>query len=132
MGQSMQRAVRVAGCDLGKAAAKLVVLSVDGDRVRIEARHSAPHDGRPAEALAAWYREAGIANCDALGATGLYADELRAPVVSGLPEDACLTAAIERLPELRGPLNLVSVGARGYSVLTRDHTGRVQAVGNDK
>ncbi len=55
-----------------------------------------------------------------------------APVVSGLPEDACLTAALERLPELRGPLNLVSVGARGYSVLTRDHTGRVQAVGNDK
>jgi hypothetical protein len=122
----------VAGCDLGKAAAKLVVLSVDGDRVRIEARHSAPHDGRPAEVLAAWYREAGVANCDAHGATGLYADELRAPVVSGLPEDACLTAAIEGLPELRGPLNLVSVGARGYSVLTRDRTGRVQSVGNDK
>ena len=73
MGRSMQRAVRVAGCDLGKAAAKLVVLSVDGDGVRIEARHSAPHDGRPAELLATWYREAGIAHCDALGATGLYA-----------------------------------------------------------
>lgn len=132
MGHATQRTVRVAGCDLGKAAAKLVVLSVDGDRVRIEARHSAAHDGRPAELLAAWYRETGIANCDALGATGLYADELRVPVLSGLPEDACLTAAIERLPELRGPLNLVSVGARGYSVLTRDRTGRVQAVGNEK
>jgi len=103
MGHSTQRTVRVAGCDLGKAAAKLVVLVVDDDRVHIEARHSAAHDGRPAELLAAWYREAGIANCDALGATGLYADELRTPVLSGLPEDACLTAAIERLPELRGP-----------------------------
>ena len=35
MGQSMQRAVRVAGCDLGKAAAKLVV-------ERIEAAQAEP------------------------------------------------------------------------------------------
>ena len=132
MGDTVQRAVRVAGCDLGKAAAKLVVLSVEGGRVRVERRDCIPHDGRPAEVLSAWYREAGIAACDALGATGLHADELRAPVVSGLPEDACLTAAITALPELQGPLNFVSVGARGYSVLTRDPTGRVQAIGNEK
>lgn len=124
--------IRVAGCDLGKAAAKLVLLSVGDGGVRIERRDCISHDGKPAQALAAWYREAGVAACDALGATGLHADELRPPVISGLPEDACLTAAIEALRELRGPVNLVSVGARGYSVLTRDHTGRVQAVGNDK
>lgn len=124
--------LRVAGCDIGKAAAKFVVLAIDADGIRVERRDCVTHEGRPAEALEAWYREAGIAGCDALGATGLHADELRAPVVSGLPEDACLSAAIEALPELAGPLNLVSVGARGYSVLTRDHTGRVQSVGNDK
>lgn len=124
--------VRVAGCDLGKAAAKLVVLTIEDGRVIVERNECVTHDGRPVEAFAAWYRDAGIAACDALGATGLHADELRTPAVSGLPEDACLTAAIEVVPELRGPLNLVSVGARGYSVLTRDHTGRVQALGNDK
>ncbi len=132
MDASTPRRVRVAGCDLGKAAAKLVVLSVEGGDVRIERSDCISHDGHPATVLADWYRDAGISACDALGATGLHADELRAPVVSGLPEDACITAAIERLPELQGPLNLVSVGARGYSVLTRDRTGRVQAVGNDK
>lgn len=125
-------AIRVAGCDLGKAAAKLVVLSIGDAGLRIERRDCIPHGGQPAEAIATWYRDASIAACSALGATGLHADELRAPVISGLPEDACLGAAIEAVPALRGPLNLVSIGARGYSVLSRDHTGRVQAVGNDK
>ncbi|MCK6555381.1 acyl-CoA dehydratase activase-related protein [Candidatus Binatia bacterium] len=127
-----RRALRVAGCDLGKAAVKLVVLTVEEGRSDIERNDCIAHDGGPVEAFAAWYRDAGIAACDALGATGLHAEELQAPAVSGLPEDACLTAAIEFLPELHGPLNLVSVGARGYSVLTRDRTGRVQALGNDK
>ncbi len=124
--------LRVAGCDLGKSAAKLVVLSIEDGRASVESRHAVEHDGRPSDALSAWYLEQGIARCAALGATGLHADELSPPAISGLPEDACLAAAIEALPELAGPLNLVSVGARGYSVLTRDHTGRVQAVGNDK
>jgi activator of 2-hydroxyglutaryl-CoA dehydratase/predicted nucleotide-binding protein (sugar kinase/HSP70/actin superfamily) len=129
----VQGSMRVAGCDLGKASAKLVVVGLGGGGgVRVEARRCAAHGGEPAQLLAAWYRELGLAGCDAFGATGLYADELREPVVAGLPEDACLAAAIEGLPGLSGPLNLVSVGARGYSVLTRDASGRVQALGNDK
>ena len=71
------------------------------------------------------YRRAEIGSCAALGATGLHADELVAPVLAGLPEDACLHSGIDLLPGLSGPINIVSIGARGYSVTTRDATGHI-------
>ena len=124
---------RVAGCDLGKATAKLVVGTIQPDgTLRIDAAETVVHEGRPMEAFASWYERLGIASCEALGATGLHADELIEPAVTGLPEDACLLAGLGLVPGLSGPFNVVSIGARGYSVLTRDARGRVQYVENDK
>ena len=71
---------RIAGCDLGKAAAKFVTGTVDArGRVAIEKAESVTHDGLPLEAFREWYRRADIASCSVLGATGLHADELAAP-----------------------------------------------------
>ena len=108
----------VAGCDLGKATAKLVLLSLahDGDATIVRTETVA-HGGQPMQAFRDWYARASVAECAALGATGLHADEFVAPVVHGLPEHACLEAALPHLLPTAGALNVVSVGARGYSVL---------------
>ncbi len=123
---------RVAGCDLGKATAKFVVLRVDGNEVEIERTDAVEHEGRPIEAFQQWYEEAGIPDCAALGATGVHADRLVAPVLSELPEDACLAAALPHLAGPEGAVSIVSIGARGYGVLTRNSAGHVQFVENDK
>jgi activator of 2-hydroxyglutaryl-CoA dehydratase/predicted nucleotide-binding protein (sugar kinase/HSP70/actin superfamily) len=123
---------RIAGCDLGKAAAKFVVGRVKASgRLEVEETDLVVHDGQPMEAFREWYRRADVASCAALGATGLHADELVAPAMAGLPEDACLQATLSHLCE-EGPLNLVSIGARGYAVLARSEDGRFQFLQNDK
>jgi hypothetical protein len=40
-----------------------------------------------------------------------------------LPEEACLTAALDFDPALPETLNLLSIGGRGYRALTRRATG---------
>lgn len=124
--------VRVAAADLGKSSAKLLTGRIEAGRVVLEASARVEHDGSPLEALTAFWVEHQVGNARAFGVTGLYADELVAPALSGLPEDACLEAALGLLPELAGPLNFVSVGARGYAVMVRDPAGRVQYLENDK
>ncbi|MBI2963649.1 MAG: hypothetical protein HYY35_07825 [Deltaproteobacteria bacterium] len=118
--------LRIAGCDLGKASARFVAAQVGADgALVIEHTRSQPHDGDPIGLFRAWYREQGIASCAVLAATGVHADELRDPVLV-LPEDSCQEAALELSPELEDALNLVSIGARGYGVLSRkrDVAGR--------
>ncbi len=102
---------RIAGCDLGKASASFVVATVD-DRGVVTAVSSGYqlHEGKPLELFKHWYREHDVASCAALGATGIYADDLVAPVLV-LPEDSCQEAALESDADLHGPLNLVSIGA---------------------
>ena len=75
-----RQALRVAGCDLGKATAKFVVgtLAADG-QFALESRDKSVHEGKPLEAFCNWYQRRDIARCAALGATGLYAKELAAP-----------------------------------------------------
>ncbi len=123
---------RVAGCDLGKSAAKFVIgrMSRDGT-LSIEKTELAEHGGHAMEAFREWYLREDVASCAAVGATGLHADELTAPVVAGLPEDACLQAAVPHVLD-DGALNLVSIGARGYAVLARSADGRFQFLQNDK
>jgi activator of 2-hydroxyglutaryl-CoA dehydratase/predicted nucleotide-binding protein (sugar kinase/HSP70/actin superfamily) len=123
---------RVAGVDLGKAGIKLVIAAFDERGARVEHAEHASHEGRPLEALAELYRDRQLGSLDALGVTGVHGDSLVAPALGGLPEDACLEAALGARPDLVGPLNLVSVGARGYAVLARDASGRVHYVENDK
>ena len=124
---------RVAGIDLGKSSAKLVVATLDGTGdLRIKESRTIVHEGDPLSAFATWYRQADINACLALGATGLHADEIAGPAVTGLPQDACLEAALRVRSDLKGSLNMVSIGARGYAVLTRDEQGRVQFLENEK
>ena len=125
--------LRVAGMDLGKATARLVVGRVaPGGGVAIEVEQAVAHEGRPHEALCALYRAHGVAGTAVLAATGLHADELDGARVARLPEEACLEAALPLLPAAAGPVNVVSIGARGYSVLARAADGRVTFLENDK
>ncbi|MCJ7797490.1 MAG: hypothetical protein MUQ56_12140, partial [Thermoleophilia bacterium] len=87
------------------------------------------HEGKPLDLFRQWYREKNVAGCAALGATGIYADELIGPVLM-LPEDSCQEAALEQLPGLEASLNLVSIGARGYGVLSRKPRGPGRSGGN--
>ena len=128
-----ERTVMVAGCDLGKATAKFVTLNVCNDGAMIvEDYRCIVHNGRPLDAFRQWYHEKNIASCAALAATGLHSDELVAPVISELPEDACVSSALRLWPDFQGPINLVSLGARGYSVFTRNRQGHVNYIENDK
>lgn len=109
----------IAGCDLGKYSASFVIMNVkDSGEVSIEKAESNPHNGNPFEAFKKWYDENHISNCRALAATGLYAEEFVSPVFV-FPEDACQEAALEASDEFPEKLKLISVGARGYSVLSR-------------
>jgi activator of 2-hydroxyglutaryl-CoA dehydratase/predicted nucleotide-binding protein (sugar kinase/HSP70/actin superfamily) len=125
--------LRVAGVDLGKSTLKLVVLRVDPALPpRIERWDQAAHEGSATALLSEWYERHDLASCAALGATGLYGDELVAPVIAGLPERACLEEALPILVGSEGPVHLVSIGARGYAALSRDAQGRVQHAESDK
>ncbi|MCP4039417.1 MAG: hypothetical protein GY733_20920, partial [bacterium] len=118
---------RIAGCDLGKASASFVLARIlDDGKLVVDDTWYLLHDGSPLEAFSKWYAENDVASCDALGATGIYADELT-DVAAIVPEDSCQQAALELQPELEGALNLVTIGARGYSVLCRrpaDESGK--------
>src|SRR5689334_772508 len=115
--------MRAAGCDLGKASVSLVLLDVpDSGRPTILKTWTEAHEGKPFEVLARLYAEHHLAGFAALGATGIYADELGEPVHL-LPEEACLTAALDFDPSLPETLNLLSIGGRGYRALTRRVTG---------
>ena len=125
--------VRVAGCDLGTCSARFVVARMQpSGALLVESSREVSHDGHPLEAFRRWYRQQDIAGFAALGATGRYASQLRAPALAPLPEDACLELALERQEELTGPLSVVRIGARGYSVLTRAAGGEVRFTENEK
>jgi len=125
--------VRIAGCDLGTSRARFVIAQVLSDgALAVEHQMQVEHDGEPLRAFRRWYRREEIAGCAALGATGRYASQLTAPVLSGLPEDACLELALEQQEDLTGALNIVRIGARGYSVLTRSADGHIRFLENEK
>lgn len=129
--------VRIAACDLGKSSAGFVLARVnDAGDVTIEDTSYQLHEGNPIKCFERWYREHDVGSFAALAATGIYAAELGGPVLA-LPEDSCQEAALELLPDLDDSLNLVSIGARGYSVLSRrpaEGNGRFvyQYIENDK
>ncbi len=123
---------RFAACDLGKVSAAFVVATRDDQgAVVLEGSRYLLHEGAPFETFADWYRDNDVAGCAALAATGVYADQLQAPVLV-LPESACQEAALDQLPELPAAINLLSVGGRGYSVLAREASGRSHYLENDK
>jgi hypothetical protein len=91
---------RIAGCDLGKASARFILARVgENGALTVEHEQRVFHEGEPLERFEAWYLEQRIDRCAALGATGIYAEQLQAPV-RVFPEDACQQAALEReLPD---------------------------------
>ncbi|MDH5490900.1 MAG: hypothetical protein OEY14_02895, partial [Myxococcales bacterium] len=110
---------RVAGFNLGKASLGLALGRVDEQgRFEFEWARSLTHEGNPFAAFSGLYAEHEIGECALVAATGTYAGELREPVLV-LPEDACQQAALELDPEAPPILNLVSIGGRGYSALSR-------------
>lgn len=103
---------------MGKTSAGFVVIEVgEGGESRVIDTRYILHESRPFEVFCDWYRENGIAGCAALGVTGIYAGSIKSPALL-LPEDACQEATLERM-DMEHSLNLVSVGARGYSSLSR-------------
>lgn len=133
MPEGFESTIRVAGCDLGKSAAKFAILAIDGSgNVEIESTYEIEHDGHPLKAFMDWYRTNQVHMCAALGATGVYSDRLKAPVMTGLPEDACLAAALDQICEIDGAINVVSIGARGYGALVRNAHREIQYIENDK
>jgi len=130
--QSVMHEKTIAGCDLGKASVSFVIGRVtDGEGLVVEDVEYVQHDGRPLECFERWYEDKNVAACAALGATGVYADELAAPVLV-LPEDSCQEAALEMQPGLGESANLVSIGARGYGVLARRPAGLVSGGGRPR
>ena len=111
---------RIAACDIGKSSICFATAVVQQDDSllweKIDYQH---HDGNPFDMFRKWYTQETISNCDILCATGIYADQLGSPVVI-LPEDICQEAALENTPDLPDQMNLIRVGARGYSVLSRE------------
>ena len=109
----------IAGCDLGKSSASFVLVRLDDNGgLVVEESAYGLHEGNPFALFRQWYEEKEVSRCAILGATGAFAEEFLPPVLV-LPEDACQEAALDRDGTLPDSLNLVSVGARGYSILTR-------------
>ncbi len=110
---------KVAACDLGKASAKFIIGSVSNNgNLSLDDVTTIIHDGKPVDIFKKWYLENNISTCGVLAATGLYSEELIDPVIV-LPEDTCQEAQLDAESSLPDTLNLVSIGARGYSVLSR-------------
>ncbi len=132
----MDKITRIAGCDLGKSSATFIIGTLEeGGDVRWGEAECIDHEGRPFEVFSNWYSENDVAKCAALGVTGLYSMQLDSPTIC-LPEDSCQEAALAGLPDVPPNVNLVSVGARGYGILTRTaangHAARVHYTENDK
>jgi activator of 2-hydroxyglutaryl-CoA dehydratase/predicted nucleotide-binding protein (sugar kinase/HSP70/actin superfamily) len=110
----------IAACDIGKSSISFATAIVQSDNTLIwENIDYRPHDGNPFDLFKKWYIDKKICNASILCATGIYADQLGAPIIV-LPEDICQEAALEYAKNLPDQLNLIRVGARGYSVLSRE------------
>lgn len=73
---------RIAGVDVGKSTLKLVIVRFGASSApRIEVAEQGAHDGAPADLLATWYATHDVGACDAMGATGLYGDDLPKPTL---------------------------------------------------
>ncbi len=122
----------VVGMDIGKTTLSFAVggVSCDG-RLEIERAGFERHLGRPLEAFARLYCTLDHGALRGIAATGVHSGRLGAPIASGLPEEIAQEHAAGVLAP-GGPLNVVRLGGRGYSVLTRDREGRFRFEENDK
>ena len=132
----MDKNTRIAGCDLGKSSATFIIGTVEeGGNISWGEAECIDHEGRPFEVFSKWYGDNKVSTCAALGVTGLYSMQLDGPSIC-LPEDSCQEAALAGLPNVPPSVNIVSVGARGYGILTRTaangQAAQVHYTENDK
>ena len=123
----------VLGLDLGKATMSIAsaVMSEDGSLSDIQTR-SERHLGSPLEYFKDLYNELDHGNIAAIAATGAFSNRLKDPIISEVPEETAQEITTRRLFNDKGPLNIVRMGARGYSILTIDEDGNVRFEENDK
>jgi activator of 2-hydroxyglutaryl-CoA dehydratase len=124
------------GADLGKVTTSLAWGWSDSDGSLTGVQKSFErHRGLPLEPLARVYRkllaEVGPGALGLIAATGHFGSRLGPPVITGLPEETTQEYAARRLyPD--GPLNVIRVGASGFSILVRDAKGGVSFESNDR
>jgi len=121
------------GADLGKTTVSVAIAEIADDETPNNTRcFSERHLGRPVEVFAKWYRELHAASLLGIAATGIYSNRLAPPVITGLPEEMAQEYAASNLYPGSGALNVVRLGGRGYSILTRNELGHFNFEENDK
>ena len=120
------------GVDLGKVTTSLALGELEADGgVRVLGAWSERHQGDPLQPFLEAYRGLDHRRIVGIAATGIHGDRLGAPVLAGVPEEIAQEAAAAWLyPD--GPLNVLRIGAGGYSVFTRDAQGRVAYEANKR
>lgn len=119
------------GADLGKVTLKLAVARRGPGGLTLISTTHERHHGRPLELFVERCRELGRSSIAGIAATGIHGGLFHAPVVAGVPEEIAQEYAAARYyPE--GPVNVVRLAGRGYSVLARDGSGVVRFEQNDK
>jgi len=111
------------GIDMGKTTVSFATgeLAEDGACENIRTTNER-HFGRPLELFIKYYRELDHRNILGIAATGIYGNRLIKPVVTGVPEEIAQEYATLKLHSTAGPVNIIRLGGRGYSILTRDES----------
>lgn len=123
----------VVGFDLGKATTSMAIgrIKEDGALSGITTR-SERHFGKPIELFKQMYQEFDTDALSCIAATGIFSHRLKKPIQSGIPEEIAQEVATKVLHGKNGALNVVRLGARGYSIFTFDIDGSVRYEENDK
>lgn len=121
------------GMDFGKATASFATGEVlpAGPLSAIQSL-CVRHFGDPVSAFAEFYRSLDRRRILGVCVTGVYGDLLAGPVAAGLPEEIAQERATEYLHPGDDPINVLRLGARGYSILCRRGPGNYVFEENDK
>jgi len=123
---------KIVGIDIGLQTAALVVGRVGrGGQVTDTVHHVEAHQGDHRELFRRWYGQLELGGAAAMAATGRHGGSLAPPVLGGIPDELAQQRAAEVLLG-PGPLNIVRIGAGGYSVLALDGEGGVRYEENDR
>ncbi|MBU0996029.1 MAG: hypothetical protein KJ737_26335 [Proteobacteria bacterium] len=122
---------RFAGCDLGKASASFVILGIDErGNSTVESTDYEIHEGKPFDVFFNWYKRKRVWECQGLGATGVYVEDFISPALV-FPGEGCQEAVLENDSSFPETLNLINIGACGYSALTREPVKQTPNVSSD-
>ena len=123
----------VIGVDIGKVTLSIAVGKImrSGGCKVIRASNER-HFGKPLALFRKRYGRFNRSEILGIAATGIYSDQLKGPVLAGIPEEIAREYAINLMFPENGPINIFRIGGRGYSILTRDGEGHFRHAENDK